>query len=633
MDSQDRFLRILRYVWGYDSFRGVQEPIIHSISQGHDTLGLMPTGGGKSITFQVPALTMDGTCLVVTPLIALMKDQVRELRARGIKATALHSDMSDDQCMAAMDNCIMGGYKLLYVSPERLSSPLFLGKMAHMHLSFITIDEAHCISQWGYDFRPSYLLISDFRRLYPQVPVLALTATATPEVVEDIQRRLLFPKPNVFSMSFCRPNLAYRVLYVKDRYKALRETLEAQSGSTIIYMRNREGCKDLAEQLQADGITATFFHAGLKPWERDERQSKWLANQVRVMVATNAFGMGINKPDVRLVAHLTLPDSLEEYFQEAGRAGRDGQAATSIIFCDRQVLTNLKQRVDIAFPSVEYVQQVYEYLCFFFSIAMGDGMRVTRQFDNETFCRVYHLEWRRVRSAIALLDRAGYIAVSDDDRAMSRLCVTASRNELLNALSPKEQTYFLSIFRHYGGIFVDFVFFDETFISRESGVEADYIYQSLLSLSMRGLVRYVPRKSLPQITFLQRRMEKEDVVLTDEVYRLRKEAYQRRIDAMMHYCTSQEECRSQMLLRYFGETESQPCGICDYCLEVQSANPSPSQYESIRRDILAQLAEGPLSPEQFRTAPHDPDTFWLVLDAMIKKEEIQLKDFQFERSV
>lgn len=631
MDSQDRFHRILRYVWGYDTFRGVQEPIIHSISQGRDTLGLMPTGGGKSITFQVPALTMDGTCLVVTPLIALMKDQVRELRARGIKATAVHSDMTADQCMAALDNCIMGDYKLLYVSPERLASPKFLAKVAHLRLSFITIDEAHCISQWGYDFRPSYLRIADFRRLYPKVPVLALTATATPEVVEDIQRQLQFPEPNVFSMSFARQNLAYRVRKVKDRYKALRHTLEAQEGCAIVYMRNREGCRALAEQLQADGIKATFFHAGLKPWERDERQALWLADKVRVMVATNAFGMGINKPDVRLVAHLNLPDSLEEYFQEAGRAGRDGQPAQSIIFYDNQVLSNHSRRVDVVFPPVEFVQQVYEYLCCFFSIAMGDGMHVTRQFDSDAFCRVYHLEKMRTSGAIALLAKAGYIEVDEGDNAMSRLWVIATRNELLNALSPQEQTYFLSIFRNCGGLFVDYVFFDEAAISKESGVEPDFIYQSLLALSIRGLVRYVPRMSLPKITFLQRRMEKEDVVFSDEVYRLRKEAYQRRLDAMSNYCTSQDTCRSQMLLRYFGETESHPCGICDYCLEQQSSAPTLAQYDEIRKDILEQLAAGPLSPEQFRPGVHEVDTFWQVLDSMIKKEEIQLRDFLFER--
>ena len=590
----------------------------------------MPTGGGKSITFQVPALTMDGTCLVVTPLIALMKDQVRELRARGIKATAIHSDLTTDQVLAALDNCIMGSYKLLYVSPERLSSPLFLQKLAHLRLSFITIDEAHCISQWGYDFRPSYLQIANFRRLYPQVPVLALTATATPEVAEDIQHQLLFPQPNVFSMSFRRQNLAYEVQEVSDPYRSLCQLLGEQPGSAIVYMRNREKCRQLSQQLEKDGFTATFFHAGLHSMDRNQRQEEWLSGKVRVMVATNAFGMGINKPDVRLVAHLNLPDSLEEYFQEAGRAGRDGKPSRAVILYNNSILSAHNKRINNAFPPVDYVQRVYECLCFFFSIAMDDGLNVTRQFDIYRFCTAYHMERMQVLGAMDLLERAGYVSLTDGDNVASRLFILASRNELLGALTPREQTYFLALMRHYGGLFVDFVYVDEGYISRECGEDADFIYQSLSSLSIRGLVHYIPRRKIPLVTFLRRRVEKENVVLSPQMYDQRKAVFQKRLDAMSHYCTDRETCRSQLLLSYFGEVESQACGICDYCRFQQPSDPSATLVEEIRHAILRQLSSGPLSPEQIVSAPYPADTFWLVLDTMIKNEEILLKDFLFE---
>lgn len=630
MDSKSKYLSVLQRVWGYEDFRGIQRDIIHSIGEGRDTLGLMPTGGGKSLTFQVPALCMEGTCVVVTPLIALMKDQVRELRHRGIKAAALHSDMSHELCLAMMDNCILGGYKLLYVSPERLSSPLFQAKLNRMKISFITVDEAHCISQWGYDFRPSYLQIAAFRELHPDIPILALTATATPEVADDIQRQLHFPSPNVFRMSFHRSNLAYCVQYVEDKFQALLQTLERVPGCTIVYMRSRLKCEQLTERLLASGQSATFFHAGLKPWEKDDRQNKWIADEIRIIVATNAFGMGINKPDVRLVVHMDLPDSLEEYFQEAGRAGRDGQFSTSVILLDGKELSRIPQRLEESFPPQDFIRQAYECLCFFLQIAMDDGKNVTRELDINGMARVYKLPAKNLHSALSLLDRAGYIRLTEADETTSRIRIVATREGLFSGLSDMEEKYFLALFRHYGGIFVDYVFIDEEYISRESGVEVDYIYQSLTQLNKRGVVRYIPRKNVPKVTFLQRRVEREDIVLPDAVYASRRSIYAKRLQAMHNYCIINDTCRSRQLLAYFGELDSPACHVCDVCTEDERHAPTTDLTADIRRYILSQFHEGTLSPEKLQVGKYHPDTFYQVMEEMCDDGDIVLENFVFK---
>lgn len=625
MIDTERYAEVLHKVWGYDSFRGIQLDIIQSIGSGRDTLGLMPTGGGKSITFQVPALCMEGTCLVVTPLIALMKDQVRELKARGIRATAIHSNMSHDLSLAALDNCILGGYKFLYLSPERLKNQVFLKKIQHLKLSFITIDEAHCISQWGYDFRPSYLEIAKFREENPDVPVLALTATATPEVVIDIQRQLNFKEENVFRMSYRRENLSYWVEKVNDSYQRLKELLRLQEGSVIIYMRNRQKCQMLAEQLCKDDIKATFYHAGLRGWEKDERQESWLKDETRVMVATNAFGMGINKPDVRMVFHITLPDSIEEYFQEAGRAGRDGQPARSYILLEGHELSSLQRRPAHAFPPIATVQDIYEKLCWFHQIAVGDGYMVTRNLDAERFCRAYHVFPTTLNSVLSLLQNAGYIELSTPDGGTSLLRILATRNALLSHCGREEERMLTSMFRNYGGLFVDYMRIDEALIATETELTQDYIYKTLSDMNRRGLVHYIPAKHTPTLTYLHRRVEKEDIVLPAHVYAERLKVFQRRIDAMYQYCARVDECRSRMLLAYFGETKSEDCGICDVCSEGSTP---VNDEEAIRQHILQQLQNGPLAPSELMTAPFDADLFWNVLNIMYRNEEVWLKDFK-----
>lgn len=629
MTSIELYKSVLHSVWGYEDFRGIQLDIITSIANGDDTLGLMPTGGGKSITFQVPALCMQGTCLVITPLIALMKDQVAQLRAKGIKAAALHSDLSHDQCIATLENCILGDYKLLYVSPERLSSQFFLKKIQHLNISFITVDEAHCISQWGYDFRPSYLQIAKFRAEYPDKAVLALTATATPKVVEDIQRQLGFPRQNVFRMSFKRPNLAYIVRRADSKRAALLHALKTIEGSAIIYMRNRFHCEQLAEELVADGLSATFFHADLRPWVKDERQESWQKGETRIIVATNAFGMGINKADVRLVVHMDLPDAIEEYFQEAGRAGRDGEKAYSIIFLDGNELRDLKQRLNRNFPDKDFIRTIYEHVCCFFQLAIGDGFRITREFNIQEFCRVYKHNRAMTHSALDLLEKAGYIEIEGADEGVSRLSIVATRNALLNAVTADEERMFMCMFRNYGGIFVDYVFIDETFIGRETGLTEEYIYNALSDLSRRGLVRYIPRKHIPRITFCQRRVDKEDIVLSKQVYDERRNALDKRISDMYDYCTCTDHCRSKLLLAYFGEKDSKDCGVCDICEEFKQYSATEEDYARIREHIIDKLRNGPVKPSEFDGVGFHPDTFWFVLSKMVDEEEIVMKDFLF----
>lgn len=618
----DTYLSILKRYWGYDDFRGIQRDIIESIGSGRDTLGLMPTGGGKSITFQVPALAQPGMCLVITPLIALMKDQVEALNSRGIKAACIHSGLSHEQTLVVLENSVFNAYKFLYISPERLGSELFLKKLGHMNISFITVDEAHCICQWGYDFRPSYLQIAQVRKVKPDCPVLALTATATPEVTKDIQKNLCFREENVFRMSFFRPNLAYKVYHADATILGLLQLLNEYEGSCIVYTRNRQKCGDLAKQLTEYGYTATFYHAGLKAGEKDERQNAWLRGDYRIMVATNAFGMGIDKPDVRLVVHVDLPDSIEEYFQEAGRAGRDGKPASSVIVMDGKELELSKRRVKQNFPDLDYVKKVYEDVCCFLQLAVGDGMNVTREFNMEHFCVTFHYHPLMLTSALDILDKAGYIEYRDAEEGTSRMRIDATRNQLFSVLDVQDEQIFMAILRRHGGIFVDFVFIDEDMISRDTGLGVDVIYQDLKEFSRRGLISYIPRKHIPLLTFTQRRVMKEELEFPYAVYAMRKEAYATRLSALQAYCVNTEECRSSLLLRYFGETKTNRCGICDVCEQEDTTGITEQEYQQIRTHILSQLQHGPIKTSELDIKGIRPHSLTWALDYMRSKEEL-----------
>ena len=620
---------ILKHYWGYDDFRGIQRDIIESIGLGRDTLGLMPTGGGKSITFQVPALAMEGVCIVVTPLIALMKDQVHHLRQTGIRAAAIYSGMQHDDILRVLENCILGSTKLLYVSPERLSSQLFQTKLRHMRVSFITVDEAHCISQWGYDFRPSYLEIAAIRHLLPGVPVLALTATATPQVVDDIQERLEFRQKNVFRMSFERKNLAYLVRNTPDKHYELIHILEQQPGAAIVYVRSRRHAREIAEQLGEAGLSATFYHAGLDYADKDSRQRDWQHDRVRIMVATNAFGMGIDKPDVRVVVHYDCPDSLEAYFQEAGRAGRDGQPAQAILLYNNSDNGKLTKRIDDTFPPRDYIREVYEHLAYYYQIAVGDGYGVSREFNIEEFCQRFRHFPIRVHSALQILQRAGYIDYDEEADHQARVRFLVSRDDLyrLHQVSPDEERVIVSLLRNYGGLFADYGYIDEGIVARQAGLSQPQTYDILKSLSQRHLISFIPRKQVPYIRYLQRREDQASIRLSREVYEDRQEQYRLRIQSMLHYAQSTDTCRSRLLLRYFGETTSHDCHQCDVCLAGEGRLVTQEGQRDACQQILSLLADGQRHHTTEILRLHLPtEEVNAALESLLREEQILQED-------
>ncbi len=563
----NNYREILRQYWGYDQFRSLQEEIINSVGSGRDTLGLMPTGGGKSITFQVPTMAMDGLCLVVTPLIALMKDQVENLKAKGIKAAAIYAGLTTQAMMETFDNCIYGNYKFLYVSPERLGTRIFLEKLPFLNVCLIAVDESHCISQWGYDFRPSYLKIAEVRQYLPGVPVLALTATATPAVVDDIQDKLGFKEKNVFRKSFLRKNLAYIVRKCEDKPFQLLKILEAVPGTSVIYVRNRKKTKEVSEELKRAGIKSHHFHAGLSNADKETIQEKWKSGEYRVIVSTNAFGMGIDKADVRTVIHLDIPDSLEAYFQEAGRAGRDEKKAYAVLLYNSDDITKLKKRISDAYPSRDFIVKVYNSLAFFFEIAVDSGEGFRHDFDIMEFCSTFRLPMMQTYSALKILTLAGYIEYTEDDESYSRVMMTGHRDDLYSLdLNKTEEIVINYLLRNYTGLYTNYAIIHEADIAKKCEMTTHTIVETLMELSKRRIINYIPHKVSPYVVFTQDRVPENRVIIGEDVYEVRKEKYVSLIQSIIDYTTNERICRSRMLLNYFGEDDATDCGVCDVCL-------------------------------------------------------------------
>ncbi len=586
------FRQILRDYWGYDSFRTLQQEIIESVWEGKDTLGLMPTGGGKSLTFQVPVMAMKGICLVVTPLVALMKDQVDNLKERGIKAAAVYSGMSRDEIITTLENCIFGGYKFLYVSPERLSSDIFITKLQAMDVCLLVVDESHCISQWGYDFRPSYLKISDIRRQLEGVPVLALTATATPEVVDDIQERLLFKEKNVFRTSFLRENLSYVVRTVDNKIAELAHILRTVPGSSIVYVRSRKQTKEIAQALQKMGIVADFFHAGLSHEVKILKQNRWKSGDCRVIVSTNAFGMGIDKADVRTVVHMDLPNSPEEYFQEAGRAGRDGERSYAVILYTKSDSAKLRKRITDAFPTRDFIVRVYEALGNYYQVAVGAGFGNAYDFSLHEFCIPFRFPFLQAHHALKILELAGYIEYTDEIDLRSRIRFLIYRDELYALRLDKDTDELLhTILRNYTGVFSDDVYIDESLLAARTGKTRSEVVEMLIALSRMHLLRYIPQKKTPFIVFTTSREDTQFVSIPRTVYEERKKRFEKRINAMIEYVEQTDVCRSRMLLIYFGEKNPKECGICDVCLKKNETGLSHYEFHRLEAQIKESLQQ------------------------------------------
>jgi len=562
-------LKILKKYWGYDAFRPLQHDIIQSVLDGRDTLGLMPTGGGKSITFQVPTMLLDGMALVVTPIISLMKDQVDRLRELNIKATYLYAGLTAGEMQRTYEKCLYGKCKFLYVSPERLQAQSFLERLRQMPVKLIVVDEAHCISQWGYDFRPSFLRIAQVRKLFPGVPVLALTATATPVVAQDIMQRLDFKAPNVFSMSFARRNLSYVVRNTEEKLGELTHILQSVAGTAIVYVRSRRRTKQISDELNRRGIHADFYHAGLAVEEKEDKQNKWKTDECRVMVATNAFGMGIDKPDVRLVVHVDVPNSIEEYYQEAGRAGRDGNHSYAVLLVKHTDQRVLRKHITDAFPDKAFIRRVYERVGNFLGVSLGEGYQRVYDFNFVLFCKTFDLPILPVHNALKILTRAGYIEFVEEIETQSRVMILARKEELydLDTTTPGADRVLQAILRLYTGLFADYVFINEDVIAYRTGLSHETIYNSLLELTRMHVLHYVPRKRTPYVVYTTSREEPQHVLLPRAVYEDLKQQMTERVEAVIGYATATTGCREQYLLAYFGEDAGQACGHCDLCID------------------------------------------------------------------
>jgi ATP-dependent DNA helicase RecQ len=594
---------LLKY-WGYTSFRPSQEDIIRSVMEGRDTLALLPTGGGKSICFQVPAMAKDGICLVITPLIALMKDQVEGLQRKGIKASAIYSGMNTHEIDVTLSNCINGGTKFLYLSPERLESEKFLGNIRFLNVNLIAVDEAHCISQWGYDFRPPYLRVADIRQYLPGVPVLALTATAIPRVVDDIQQKLLFASPHVFSTSFERNNLAYLIYPEEDKHNRLLRIARGVPGSGIVYVRNRRKTKETADFLRKNQVSADYYHAGLDPRSRSRKQEAWKSGQCRIIVATNAFGMGIDKPDVRFVVHLDLPDSLEAYFQEAGRCGRDGKKAYAVMLTENADEIDARHNLELAFPELDFIRNLYQALGNHFNLATGSGRDQSFNFDISLFSNNYKMKPISVFNALKVLEREGYIALSDALDNPPRLHILARQDDLYRYQVEHAEGDILlkTILRSYGGVFNDFVTISETDIARRSGQDQAQVIRLLTRMDNEGLLTYLPQKTLPQIIYIRERLPLANLHFTAENYFNLKTDAETRLNAVIAYVKGKTVCRSQSLLRYFGDESPSRCGVCDVCIQRNKTGLNDLEFSHAKEMIKEATSANPASLQQIVTA-------------------------------
>ncbi len=587
---------ILKRYWGYDSFRPRQEEIIMSVLDGRDTLGLLPTGGGKSLTFQVPAMVFEGITVVVTPLISLMKDQVDNLRAAGIRAVCLHSGLSRAEHRLALDRCRLGKAKLMYVSPEKLQSATFIDQLRSMDVSFLVVDEAHCISQWGYDFRPSYLKISLIRELFPNIPVLALTASATPVVVDDIMDKLGFKERNVYARSFSRDNLSYIVRNDFDKERRLINVLTNTSGSAIVYVRSRRRTREIADMLVRNGISADYYHAGLDATEKNEKQNNWKTDGVRVMVATNAFGMGIDKPDVRTVVHYDIPSSLEEYYQEAGRAGRDGKEAFAVLLVSRADKGRLTRMLSEMFPPKDFIRRVYELAGNFVNVAVGDGYNSVYEFNFALFLKTYDLPPLTTRSAMRLLTQAQYFEFVEEVTMQSRVMITANKSELYSVkLDEAGERVFNMLLRSYTGLFADFVYINESVIARRADVDEQKVYETMLQLSRMHILQYVPRKSTPYLYYTTSRELPKYIDMPRSVYENQYKRLKERIEAMKRFSFGDDDCRVNVMLRYFGEKPEAPCGKCDVCRSRNRNRLTKGDKQSIKDSIIYMVGNAPRS--------------------------------------
>ena len=592
---EQKLLDTLKKYWQYDSFRPMQREAIESVMSGRDTLVLMPTGGGKSIIYQLPTLASDGLCIVVTPLIALMKDQVDALRRRGIPAVAVHSGLSSRQIDIALDNCIYGDVKFLYVAPERLSSEMFRLRVDRMNVSLLAVDEAHCISQWGYDFRPSYLRIKELRRFIPDTPVLALTASATPQVAEDIMRQLEFAEQNILQSSFLRPNLSYSVRQTDDKEGQLMRIINNVPGCGIVYVRMRSTAERVANYLIEQGESASFYHGGLPTTERAMRQDEWISGKTRIMVATNAFGMGIDKRDVRFVVHYTMSDSLESYYQEAGRAGRDGERSYAVILMSSDDNNRILDTFEKEFPSIQLIQSVYHELCSYLGVAIGDGKEASFVFNIYDFCRHIKQPIVIVHNIIKLLQLNGYMTLVEDCEHHARMMFMVTRDELYNIKiqSEKEEDILRTILRLYTGIFNEFRPIDEMEIAASSKHSHEEVHDFLKRMWRANIIRYIPTNHDPLIFLDEERLPAKDVYISPATYSHRKSLMLERFNHLLHYANEEQECRSRIIEQYFCDKMSEPCGICDNCLarKKREKNNTPN-YE---QQILSLLTAEPMT--------------------------------------